>query len=56
LHGNIARIEVLKEDIRRLLEFRNDITKKFKDMGFDFVTVDMEGYRTGSMNEKITKR
>lgn len=54
-HGNIARIEVDKEDIDRMLEanMRDNIAASFKEYGFGYVTFDMEGYRAGSMNEQI---
>ena len=49
-HGNIARIEVFREDIARLLSLKNKITEKLKALGYTYVTVDMEGFRSGSMN------
>ena len=53
-HGQIARIEVYKNEIPRLLkeDVRDKIITKFKELGYNYVTVDLEGYRTGSMNEK----
>ena len=55
VHGNIARIEVLPEEISKLTEekVRSTICKNFKEIGFDYVTMDLAGYRTGSMNETI---
>lgn len=55
VHGTIARIELLQEDISRLLEngLRDNIVEEFKAIGFTYVSVDLEGYRTGSMNETI---
>ena len=55
LHGSIARIEVPGKDISRLAsdEIREEVFKKFKEIGFTFVTLDMGGYRTGSMNSTI---
>ena len=57
IHGNIARIEVLPEEIERLVEEENRtrIAKQLKEYGFDYVTLDLLGYRTGSMNETLTK-
>lgn len=51
-HGEIARIECGPEDLPRLLEprLRERLTAHFKEAGFRFVTVDLEGYRTGSLN------
>ena len=55
IHGNIARIEVLPEEIARLVEEENRtrIAKQLKEYGFDYVTLDLLGYRTGSMNETL---
>ena len=55
VHGNIARIEVLPEEISKLTDekVRSTVYKNFKEIGFDYVTMDLAGYRTGSMNETI---
>lgn len=55
MHGNIARIEVPPADIPRLAsdEVREAVYEEFKKLGFLFVTLDMNGYRTGSMNETL---
>jgi len=53
-HGNTARIELDKdEDLSRLLEgaTRERVVAELKELGFVYVTLDLEGYRTGSMNE-----
>ncbi|MBS3787463.1 ATP-dependent sacrificial sulfur transferase LarE [Candidatus Bipolaricaulota bacterium] len=50
-HGDIARIEVRRPDFDRLLDFGDKIVSRFKGLGYDYVTLDLEGYRTGSMNE-----
>ena len=57
-HGNLARIEVPAEDIVKLTapEVAQTIVAKLKEIGFTFVTVDLLGYRTGSMNELIQKK
>lgn len=46
----LARIEVDAEDISRLLVHRKELTHKVKKLGFDLVTVDLEGFRSGSMD------
>ena len=53
IHGDIARIEVLPEEFGKLTEdgVRNEVNMKFRSFGFGYVTMDLEGYRTGSMNE-----
>jgi uncharacterized protein len=55
IHGMMARIEVLPEELTRIVqpEIRTQITESFKSYGFTYMTLDLEGYRTGSMNETI---
>jgi uncharacterized protein len=55
-HETIARIEVLPEDIHILTNSpaREELTAKFKEIGFTYVTLDLEGYRSGSMNEVLS--
>lgn len=52
-HGETARIEVAEEEMPRLLEpaFRKELIGFFKKAGFTYVSLDLQGYRTGSMNE-----
>ncbi|WP_167797508.1 ATP-dependent sacrificial sulfur transferase LarE [Staphylococcus croceilyticus] len=52
-HHNIARIEVSEDDLMTVINNKSNITLRLKELGFDYVTVDLEGYRTGSMNEVI---
>ena len=51
-HGNTARIEVEPEQIQRLAspEIRLQTAQKFKELGYLYTTLDLDGYRTGSMN------
>ena len=54
IHGeNLARIEVLPEEIKKLMDNSRRIIREFNGYGFTYVTVDMKGYRTGSMNEVL---
>ncbi|MCR5273446.1 MAG: ATP-dependent sacrificial sulfur transferase LarE [Lachnospiraceae bacterium] len=57
IHGMTARIEVLPEDFDKFLDdrFREEIYKAFKDIGFEYVSLDLKGYRMGSMNENVKK-
>ena len=57
IHGTMARIEVLPEDISRLTEtaLREEIVRKFAEFGFSYTTLDLQGYRTGAMNEVLGK-
>ena len=57
IHGNIARIEVESSEIERIAWSgnRERIAEAFKSYGFSYVTLDLLGYRTGSMNEVLDK-
>jgi len=54
-HGQIARIEVLVKELPRLLQdtMARQVTQKFKDLGFSYVTVDLQGYSSGAMDETL---
>ena len=52
-HGDLARIEVPPDAIPRLAARAAEIAAVFKDIGFAYVTLDLRGYRTGSMNEVL---
>jgi pyridinium-3,5-biscarboxylic acid mononucleotide sulfurtransferase len=51
--GSTARIEVDPKDLSAVLEYRNEIADKLITLGFTYVSVDLKGYRTGSMNDEI---
>jgi pyridinium-3,5-biscarboxylic acid mononucleotide sulfurtransferase len=53
-HEHIARIEVPIDDIPIILSHSPDIIKRLKTLGFTYITLDLEGYRTGSLNEVLT--
>ena len=54
-HGDIARIEVPSDDISRLAdeETRNTVARELRSLGYRYVTVDLMGYRVGSLNEQL---
>lgn len=52
-HDNVARIEVAEDKMMQLLGKNEEIQNKLISLGFDYVSVDLLGYRTGSMNEVI---
>ena len=54
-HGDTARIEIGQDEINRLLEgdLRNRVVEAIKEAGYKYVSLDLEGYRTGSMNEVL---
>ena len=53
IHGNLARIEVLPEQFGLVMNNRERITAECRAAGFAYVTLDLQGYRTGSMNETL---
>lgn len=57
-HGPIARIEVAPEDLPRLVDetIRHHIDAYFKQLGYTYVTADLGGFRSGSMNEPLRRR
>lgn len=52
-HGTIARIEVLPQDFQLILSKAGEITAALKQIGFTYVTMDLDGFRSGSMNEVL---
>ena len=57
-HGNVARIEVDTADFPILLddETRQRITQHFRSLGYAYVTLDLDGFRSGSMNEVLQRK
>jgi len=55
-HGQIVRIEIAREEMPRAMtpEIAAEFTRVFKSLGFKFVTLDLEGFRSGSMNALLT--
>ncbi len=55
IHGTIARIEILPQEFEKLLaeDTRKNIYLRLRSLGFSYVTLDLLGYRTGSMNEVL---
>lgn len=54
-YNGLCRIEVFKKDIPALITKRNLIVEKLKRLGYNYVTVDLAGYRAGSLNEVIKR-
>ncbi len=56
-HDTIARIEVNPKDIERVTTelVRSKIVEKLKSLGFKFVTIDLQGFRSGSLNEPLSE-
>jgi len=55
-YNGLCRIEVAPCDIQRLVDKRNQIVDKLRSLGYNYITVDLEGYRTGSMNIALERR
>lgn len=54
-HDTVCRIEVEPQDIPRVVEWREAIVARFKELGYTYVTVDLEGYRSGKMNDPLPR-
>lgn len=54
--GNLARIELLKEEFPKIINEQTLklINNKFRELGFSYITIDIEGFRSGSMNEILS--
>ena len=57
-HNNLAKIETREEDMLLLMEedLRKKIIDKLKQLGFIYITLDLQGYRSGSMNEELNEK
>jgi len=52
-HGQLARIEVEPDDFEIVMAWRDQIVEQFKALGYTYVTLDLVGFRSGSMNETL---
>jgi uncharacterized protein len=54
-HGDLARIEIYPEEIGRLMDgsLREKVVNQLKKIGYHYITVDLQGFRSGSMNEVL---
>ncbi|WP_138756029.1 ATP-dependent sacrificial sulfur transferase LarE [Paenibacillus sinopodophylli] len=55
-HGEIARLELMPQDMMKAIDHHDSITAALRSYGFKYVTLDLQGYRTGSMNETLPVR
>ena len=53
-HEGIARIEVAPDDFERILKHRKQITQALENIGYDYITLDINGFQSGSMNKGLT--
>ncbi|MBM4236794.1 MAG: ATP-dependent sacrificial sulfur transferase LarE [Firmicutes bacterium] len=56
IHGDLLRIEAEASSLKKLLELRGIFTSRLKTLGFSYVTLDLEGYRMGSMEQLSDKK
>jgi len=52
-YDDLARIEVEKKQMKNILADKDKISRQLKKLGFVYVTIDIDGYRSGSMNEVL---
>ena len=55
LHDDIGRIEVDEDGLETIISNKKDIISFFKTKGIEYVTIDLEGFRSGSMDYKVKK-
>lgn len=55
-HGGIARLELLAEDFAKAVELREAIIVHLKQLGYKYIALDLQGFRSGSMNEVLSDR
>ena len=56
LHNNVARIEVFEQNIQKVFANKDIISHYIKSLGATYVSVELDGYRTGSMNKSLQKK
>ncbi len=56
VHGEVARLEIDTADMPRLLSLREEIIRELHQKGFTYITLDLEGFRSGSMDINLNKR
>ncbi len=54
-HGDVARLEVMPDDMPTLLQRRQEIESKMKSFGYLYVTLDLGGFRSGSLNDVLRR-
>lgn len=55
IHGSMARIEIAREEFSKMMDVCDNVYNYLKELGFTYVSLDLRGYRTGSMNETLEK-
>ena len=57
-HDDLARLEIARSELDRALNraVLDELARQFRELGFRYVTLDLHGYRTGSMNEVLSSK
>ena len=55
-HDTVARIEVEPDDFGRVMTNNEAIRARFRELGYTYITLDLEGYRSGKMNDTLRNR
>ena len=55
-HGNLARIEVPGEYLKFVVERAGEVNARLKEIGYTYISLDLQGYRTGAMNETLDRK
>jgi uncharacterized protein len=55
-HGDVARVEVPANELADAIKYKAEIVERVKKAGFTYVALDLEGFRSGSMNEVLRGR
>lgn len=56
LHKNIARIEINKNEFNKIIKISDKLIKIYKEIGFNYTTLDLQGFKSGSMNLGVNKK
>lgn len=55
-HGDLARVEVRPVEMLSLMQKKDQVLMKLRSLGFSYISIDLDGYRTGSMNEVLEEK
>jgi uncharacterized protein len=55
-HGEIARIEIPPRDFETVLRNKDDITRRFHELGFTYISLDLDGFKSGSLNAVLKSK
>jgi uncharacterized protein len=55
-HGDTARIEILPQDFELAIQYRENIGRKLHELGFLYVSLDLDGFKSGSLNAALVEK